>query len=393
MTPIMQKIVDLKSAITRYNRVSANAKSKIVFALGIITFADEAIEELVVYFDNIKHNICHDALPLTMIREWLENTIWIDKHERLYMELHDYAAKPLSHYGLRLDLDGVKYTDTLHMFKAIEERFKRIMGLISEIEAILKAPNPELYEYFYHHLRAHYNEKEAIDFMDDWLSHSGIPTLEKYKTFRAEQVIRFIKGTTLDCAGVPSVEEREKVDVERFKRQVPLSYQEEEWFVKCFDERFVIFSRTVRWEGDFLVPNYDCAGLFIFQHWNSLSEEDIKAIFYLDKMLELIQAKMKPLCGKSDVTVLPAILATPEAMRLWKKAQRAGYVDEHFQPLLSKKLSAVLAAAMARRLDIRDRWKPFELLWNRKNLYNDFYAAQQLKGYSDFDKKLRELFA
>ena len=192
---------------------------------------------------------------------------------------------------------------------------------------------------------------------------------------------------------MPSVEEREKVDVERFKRQVPLSYQEEEWFVKCFDERFVIFSRTVRWEGDFLVPNYDCAGLFIFQHWNSLSEEDIKAIFYLDKMLELIQAKMKPLCGKSDVTVLPAILATPEAMRLWKKAQRAGYVDEHFQPLLSKKLSAVLAAAMARRLDIRDRWKPFELLWNRKNLYNDFYAAQQLKGYSDFDKKLRELFA
>ena len=46
MTPIMQKIEDLRSAITRYNRVTAKrAKPKIGFAYGIILFADDAIEE------------------------------------------------------------------------------------------------------------------------------------------------------------------------------------------------------------------------------------------------------------------------------------------------------------------------------------------------------------
>ena len=79
-------------------------------------------------------------------------------------------------------------------------------------------------------------------------------------------------------------------------------------------------------------------------------------------------------------------------MRLWKKAQKAGYVDEHFQPLISKPLSAVLAAEMARRLNIRDRWKPFELLWNRKNMFKDFYDVQHQKRFSEFQKKLKDLF-
>ena len=68
MTPIMQKIADLKSAITRYNRVSACEKCKIAFAYGIITFADEAIEKLEVYLDQLKHNVCHDALPHFSLR-------------------------------------------------------------------------------------------------------------------------------------------------------------------------------------------------------------------------------------------------------------------------------------------------------------------------------------
>ena len=34
---------------------------------------------------------------------------------------------------------------------------------------------------------------------------------------------------------------------------------------------------------------------------------------------------------------LPEVLATDGAMALWRKAQQAGYVDEHYQPLESKK--------------------------------------------------------
>ena len=289
MTPIMQKIADLKSAITRYNRVSACEKCKIAFAYGIITFADEAIEKLEVYLDHLKHNVCYDALPLTMIKEWLENTNWIDKDERLYRELHNYAGKPLSAYNIVLGLNGVMFTDTLHMFKTIVERIRRILELLSEIETILKARTPELYENFYHNLRANYNEKEAVDFMDNWLSHSGIPTLKKFLSLRAQKIADFVNGDTLRCALDPSGIEWDDVDVESFKKQLPRSYPYEE----LFDEKYVIFCRTIRQKGNTIDPNYSCAGLFIFQHWNELTEEQINSIFYLDKMLELIHEEVQ----------------------------------------------------------------------------------------------------
>ena len=72
---------------------------------------------------------------------------------------------------------------------------------------------------------------------------------------------------------------------------------------------------------------------------------------------------------------LPEVLATPEAMRLWEKVQRAGYVDEHYQPLLSRTQAALLAFEMAARLGIKDKWRVFETLWNRRNMYRDYYDA------------------
>ena len=76
---------------------------------------------------------------------------------------------------------------------------------------------------------------------------------------------------------------------------------------------------------------------------------------------------------------LPEALATPQAMLLWQKAQQAGYVDEHYQPLLSRTQAALLADAMAERLGIKEKWKVFETLWHRKNLYKDLYCALNQK--------------
>ena len=76
---------------------------------------------------------------------------------------------------------------------------------------------------------------------------------------------------------------------------------------------------------------------------------------------------------------LPEVLSTPEAMILWQKAQQAGYVDDHYQPLISRTQSALLADAMAERLGIKEKWKVFEALWNRKNMYKDLYYALNQK--------------
>ena len=89
---------------------------------------------------------------------------------------------------------------------------------------------------------------------------------------------------------------------------------------------------------------------------------------------------------------LPEVLATDEAMILWQKAQQAGYVDDHYQPLLSRTQSALLADAMAERLGIKEKWKVFGELWHRKNMYNDYYRAMEQHQSLRFQDKLKQLF-
>ena len=89
---------------------------------------------------------------------------------------------------------------------------------------------------------------------------------------------------------------------------------------------------------------------------------------------------------------LPEVLGTVEAMALWKKMQAAGYVDEHYQPLLSRTQAALLADAMAERLGIKEKWKVFEGLWGRKNMRGDYTRAMNQRQSLGFQDKLKRLF-
>jgi hypothetical protein len=89
---------------------------------------------------------------------------------------------------------------------------------------------------------------------------------------------------------------------------------------------------------------------------------------------------------------LPEVLATEAAMALWKKAQAAGWVDANYQPLISRTQAALLADAMAERLGIKEKWKVFETLWRRRNMYRDYYDAMNQDQTYMFLDKLKELF-
>jgi len=89
---------------------------------------------------------------------------------------------------------------------------------------------------------------------------------------------------------------------------------------------------------------------------------------------------------------LPEVLATDKAMALWRKAQQAGYVDEQYQPLISRTQAALLADAMAERLGIKEKWKVFEGLWNRKYMRSDYNLALTRKRTLDFQDELKRQF-
>ena len=109
--------------------------------------------------------------------------------------------------------------------------------------------------------------------------------------------------------------------------------------------------------------------------------------FYGDKW-----AKPQKEKGTYDASAMPASLCTEQAMALWRKVQQAGYVDEHYQPLISRTQSAILAFEMAKRLDIKEKWKVFETLWNRRNMYRDYYDGMNQDQTYLFLDKMKELF-
>ena len=96
--------------------------------------------------------------------------------------------------------------------------------------------------------------------------------------------------------------------------------------------------------------------------------------------------------GKEDTPTLPAALCTEQAMALWRKAQAAGWIDDNYQPLLSRTQAALLANYMADKLGINEKWKVFESLWNRKYMRSDYNLALTRKGSLDFQDELKRLF-
>ena len=95
---------------------------------------------------------------------------------------------------------------------------------------------------------------------------------------------------------------------------------------------------------------------------------------------------------KEYTPTLPPLLCTEQAMILWEKAQDAGYVDANCQPLISRTQAALLADAMAERLDIKEKWKVFEAFWHRKYMYHDYYKAMEQQQSLDFQDTLKRLF-
>ena len=389
VTPIMQKFDDLKCAIARYNRVTALSESpKIAFAYGIITFVNDAIKALEDYQNDLDRCECHDALAVNF-SELSDMDYWL-KDDLLRHEMHNFADKPLSSYGILLGLNGVTFTDTMDIYRTIEEGIGQMIALLKQVEATLDAAPTELYLNFYRHLRSQYCENQAIKDFDDWMRQSGKMSLCKLKSLRAKVIADYVNSDILKCCVEPSEEERSEVDIEAFKKQLPNNY----YYAKLFDDKFTIFSRSVSWQGDILEADYACAGLFIFQHWSQLTETDIQAIFYLDKMLDLIHQEMAAQNNDDDIDIpnLPDALNNPKAKKLLIKARKAGYLDDRFQPKLSKPLSALLANQIAVKLEIENKWKVFEEFWSRHDMYKDYHRALNQNQCSDFLKALYSLY-
>ena len=80
-----------------------------------------------------------------------------------------------------------------------------------------------------------------------------------------------------------------------------------------------------------------------------------------------------------DSSLLPDVLATGMAMKYWKRLQKTGFVDEHYQlsPTTTRKQAMYIADVFSDKLQMRSKWKPFQELWHINNLAQEKWEMQE----------------
>lgn len=95
----------------------------------------------------------------------------------------------------------------------------------------------------------------------------------------------------------------------------------------------------------------------------------------------------KPRAARPASADIVAVLDTPEARRLWEKAQAAGWVDTERQPtsrLSTKVAKAMFANVMVNMLNIPNPvYEPFEALWGETDLGRSYASG------NSYDKNKR----
>ena len=89
---------------------------------------------------------------------------------------------------------------------------------------------------------------------------------------------------------------------------------------------------------------------------------------------------------------MPEVLTTKKAQRYWSRLQKAGLVDDDYKPLVSRPQAALIAFEMSERLNMRFKWKSFEVLWQRKNMRNDYNEALNQIQTLKFQDLLKKIF-
>lgn len=85
-------------------------------------------------------------------------------------------------------------------------------------------------------------------------------------------------------------------------------------------------------------------------------------------------------------------LASPVAMKYWKRLEECGFVAPNCQlmPDVTRRQAMYIADCFSEKLGLQAKWKPFQILWNLKNLAQEKYKMQQTgelpSRYKDIDK-------
>lgn len=87
-------------------------------------------------------------------------------------------------------------------------------------------------------------------------------------------------------------------------------------------------------------------------------------------------------------------LASDKAKKYWQRLIDYGFVDENYQllPETTRKQAMYIAEAFAEKMRMTSKWKPFERLWDIKNLAQEKWDFQQTGTFPIRYKEIDKIF-
>ena len=371
----------------------------IPFALSFIVTIVTIVGQMEQFLIDLKNKVCREIPDIHYAFVEHIHNIMSPKFERDMasygnMTLREYIEKK---YGEFLDMTFPE------IYRYIYDHALKMTELVKVVRREIKKADPVLFKDYVLKRIHEGNWNDVKENYQEWKDKYSEVTRDMLLERQERELEKYLKKGIMCFEDEPSVQKMNSVDYDYHRGHLNSDFVHSTEYHKAYTN--MVLKYATRKDG-MLIVDLKKYGKYISNYFYQFTESQKVALIEVLVSLDLIHQDMQIFTqgqslGSAASLVeercviedhIPDVLATPEAMRLWKKVQKAGYADEHFQPKLSRTQAALLADAMAECLGIKEKWKVFENLWNRRNMHKDIYEAYGQQQSLAFQEELKRIF-
>ena len=175
------------------------------------------------------------------------------------------------------------------------DAIREMAETMNEIYEQMKRTPKHLYGQYYLQERAKYDASRVTMKYERWKTQEWDETFESLKDLQTLVVAEFLTKRPLRFSRRPTLREIAEVQLDLVQNRLSNVFA----YCEDFKEMCACFRRFNWWEGDILKLDYNRYGKYLLFNYHKMTEEERRAFFELDIMLELI--------NKDMAKVMPAI--------------------------------------------------------------------------------------
>lgn len=262
-----------------------NPYSHFCFALNIEMSAEEVIEELKRYLAELERGECREALCIE--KKMLSKEYWGKNGllRRNLLAMRERLEREKMVTTILKVQNGATYSDFI---ERLDNSYAEVARLLNEINQRLMKMTRKMYGNFYQHLKSQHDAEHAMMAYDEWMMTEGDYTFKALKGKQTLEVAEFLRKGFLRCLRAPMQSENDEVDIDKIIFWMPCNYDRDYLRSDDFRIQCAKFRKYCSWDGDILKLDYEELGRDLFKNFFKMTDEERKAFFDLDIMVELI---------------------------------------------------------------------------------------------------------